>query len=166
MPYTITCFGWYVLGKLSDNLEQSSFSPLTDNPFILLYHGMLQWCPIMSFTEVDNTVTFKVSFMNISNRIPGIQDRNKLYWSYQLECWAWRSDLPSAHLTEISPLFVPATLVFYSLNLPGSCLLQSMSPCCSFNPEMFFTQQVSTPTSFEFQLSCPFFKKTFMEHLL
>lgn len=166
MPYTITCFGWYMLGKLSDNLEQSSFWPLIDNPFILLYQGMLQLCPIMSLTEVDNTVTFMVSFMNISDRIPSIQVKNKLYWSYQLECWAWRVTCPLPISQSSSPLFVPAMLVFYSLNLPGSCLLQSTSPCCSFNPEMFFTQQVSIPTSFEFQFSCPFFKKTFMEHLL
>lgn len=94
MPYTITCFGWYMLGKLGDNLEQSSFWPLIDNPFILLYHGVLQLCPVMSFTEVDSTVTFMVYFMNISDQIPSIQVKNKLYWPYQLECWAWRGDCP------------------------------------------------------------------------
>lgn len=117
MPYTVTCFGWYMLGKLSDNLEQSSFRPFVDTPFILLSHGMLQLCPIRSFTEADNTVTFMVSFMPISDRIPSIQVKNKLYWSYQLECWAWRDDLPSAHFTELFPTLCAshAGLLFFEL---------------------------------------------------
>lgn len=78
---------------------------------------MPQLCPIMSFTEVDNTVTFMVSFMNISDQIPSIQVKNKLYWSYQLECWAWRGDLPSAYLTELFPTLCAshAGLLFFEL---------------------------------------------------
>lgn len=44
-----------------------------------------------------------VSFMNISDRIPGKQHEYKLYWSDELERRAWRGDLPSAHLTRLFP---------------------------------------------------------------
>ena len=44
--------------------NQAAFD-LTDDLFSLLYHGMQELCPIMSFIEVDGTVTFMVSFMSI-----------------------------------------------------------------------------------------------------
>lgn len=44
-----------MLGKLRDHLEQNSFWPLIDNPFVLPYHGTQKLCPIMSFIEADNS---------------------------------------------------------------------------------------------------------------
>lgn len=40
---------------------------LIEDLFFLLYHGMQELGPIMSFIEADCTVTFTVSFMSISD---------------------------------------------------------------------------------------------------
>lgn len=137
-----------MLGRLSDNLEQSGFWPLIDDLFILPSHRTQKLCPIMSFIEADGTVTFMVSFTSISDSIPGMQLNTKLYYFYELESWAWRGGLPSVYLTDpIScsfPPSAPATLACSSLNLLGSFLPQSMDTCCCSSPEMFFfTWQVS-----------------------
>lgn len=112
-------------------------------------------------------VTFMVSFMSFSHRLPGIQLKNKLsgLMSYNEECGGEICPLPVSQSS--FPLSAPATRAFYSLHFPGSLVPWSRGTCCSFNPDMlFFAQQVSIPTPSEFQLSCSSFKRNFLEHPL
>lgn len=97
-----------------------------------------------------------------------MQLKNELYWSYELEYWAWRIDLPSAHLQlqHSFPLSLLQRHWHFSLwtHQAHSCLKAWAQAVpwarkCSSSHE-------SISATFEFQPKCPFFKKTFLEQPL
>ena len=95
--HKITSFAWYMLGSLSDNLDPSSYWPHWRSLFLTVSWNArigsnyeLYW----SRLHGDIHGFFYEHFW----LFPGMQLKNELYWSYELEYWAWRIDLPSAHL--------------------------------------------------------------------